>query len=97
MLVRFFGGWVWSEGKKKCKGERERREILTHTRSETRKSTRPFQHKIKMNDDRLAEAEEAEGKSLRTVDGVGQNGGRRCKVGQRVDCVRPSREPTSLI
>jgi hypothetical protein len=40
-----------------------------------------------MNGDRLAEVEEAEGKSLRTVDGVGQNGGRRCKVGQRVDCV----------
>lgn len=42
---------------------------------------------IKMNGDRLAEAaeeeEEEEGKSLRTVDGVGQNGGMRCKVGQR--------------
>ncbi len=41
-----------------------------------------------MNGDRLAEAEqdeeeEEEGKSLRTVDGVGQNGGMRCKVGQR--------------
>jgi hypothetical protein len=56
-----------------------------------------------MNDDRLAEAEEAEGKSLRTIDGVGQNGGMRCKVRQRcqereearVDCVRPSRESTS--
>ncbi len=46
-----------------------------------------------MNDNRLAEAKEAEGKSLRTVDGVGQNGGRRCKVGQRVDCVQPSRNP----
>ncbi len=37
-----------------------------------------------MNGDRVAEAEqEEEGKSLRTVDGVGQNGGMRCKVGQR--------------
>ncbi len=57
----------------------------------------PFQHKIKMNGDRLVEAEEAEGKNLRTVNGVGQNGGMRCKVGQQVDCVRPSREPTSLL
>jgi hypothetical protein len=48
-----------------------------------------------MNGDRLAEAEKVEGKSLRTVDGVGQNGGMRCKVGQRVDCVRSSQAPTS--
>jgi hypothetical protein len=37
MSVRFFGGWVWSEGKKKCKGERERREILTHTHTKRNK------------------------------------------------------------
>jgi hypothetical protein len=83
--------------------KREERDSNTHEAKQGDRH-RPFQHKIKMNGDRLVEAEEAEGKSLRTVDGVGQNGGMKCKVGQRchdreearVDCVRPSRAPTSI-